>query len=157
MPVIASHSSLRHFTPGFQRNMSDDMVSAMAARGGVIQINFGSGFLTKTARDYSMARTDAIRAYQDANHLEDNDPILARFMAAYTDLHPYPFAHLNDVLDHIDRVVEIAGIDHVGLGSDYDGVGDTLPVGLKDASTFPNLDAAVSWSAATPRKTSSRS
>jgi membrane dipeptidase len=52
---------------------------------------------------------------------------------------PYPFASLDDVLDHIDRAVALAGIDHVGLGSDYDGVGNTLPTGLKDVSQYPNL------------------
>ena len=52
---------------------------------------------------------------------------------------PYPFADVTDVVDHIDRVVNLVGIDHVGIGSDYDGVGDTLPSNLKDVSTFPNL------------------
>ena len=61
------------------------------------------------------------------------------FQAAWLAEHPYPFASLDQVLDHIDRAVELAGIDHVGLGSDYDGVGDTLPVGLKDASSYPVL------------------
>ena len=52
---------------------------------------------------------------------------------------PYPYANVSDVLDHIDRVVSLAGIDHVGIGSDYDGVGDSLPIGLKDVSDYPNL------------------
>ena len=52
---------------------------------------------------------------------------------------PYPYADVTDVVDHIDRVVSLVGIDHVGIGSDYDGVGDTLPNNLKDVSTFPNL------------------
>ena len=138
-PVIGSHSSLRHFTPGFHRNMSDDMVVAMAQQGGVIQINFGSSFLTKAARDYSDARTSAMREYQMANHIADGDPALLAFMQNYTANNPYPFANLEDVLDHIDRAVELAGIDGVGIGSDYDGVGDTLPQDLKDVATFPNL------------------
>ncbi len=142
-PVIASHSSLRHFTPGFHRNMSDDMVAALAANGGVIQINFGSSFLTGAARDYSNARTEALRAYQLARHLPDGDPALRAFMVTYTRQNPYPFAALDDVLDHIDRAVQLAGIDAVGIGSDYDGVGDTLPVGLKDVSTYPNLVAGL--------------
>lgn len=139
VPVIASHSSMRHFTPGFQRNMNDEMLRAMADRGGVIQINYGSSFLTKAARDYSMERTTALRAYQKAHHIADNDPALRVYMDSYTKGHPYPFATLEDVLDHIDRAVDVAGIDAVGIGSDYDGVGDTLPVGLKDVSTFPAL------------------
>ena len=142
-PVIASHSSLRHFTPGFVRNMSDEMVVAMAQNGGVIQINFGSSFVTKAARDYGTQRTSAARAFQAANHLPDNDPALLKFFADYVKDNPYPFAELSDVLDHIDRVVEIAGIDAVGIGSDYDGVGDSLPNSLKDVSSFPNLIAGL--------------
>ena len=110
VPVIASHSSLRHFTPGFERNVSDDMLIKLASKGGVIRINFGSSFLTKKALEYRRNREG-----------------------------PYPFADVTDVVDHIDRVVNLVGIDHVGIGSDYDGVGDTLPSNLKDVSTFPNL------------------
>ena len=54
-------------------------------------------------------------------------------------INPYPYASLDEVLDHFDRVVKLVGVDHVGIGSDYDGVGDTLPVGLKDVSTYPVL------------------
>ncbi|MBL4619575.1 MAG: membrane dipeptidase [Marinicaulis sp.] len=61
------------------------------------------------------------------------------FNDAWADVHPYPYATLSDVLDHIDRAVELAGIDHVGLGTDYDGVGDSLPEGLKDVSSYPEL------------------
>jgi len=109
-PVIASHSSLRHFTPGWERNVSDEMLTKLAVNGGVLQINFGSSFIIDKART------------NDANPSED-----------------YNFATLEQVVDHFDRAVSLAGIDHVGIGSDYDGVGDTLPIGLKDVSQFPNL------------------
>ena len=138
-PVIASHSSLRHFTPGFHRNMSDDMVQALAAKGGVIQINYGSSFLTHAARQFSNARTAAVLGYAKENDLEQGDAELTAFMADYNKRNSYPFADLNDVLDHIDRAVELAGIDAVGIGSDYDGVGDSLPSGLKDVASYPNL------------------
>jgi len=138
-PVLATHSSLRHFTPGFQRNMSDEMVKAMADKGGVIHINYGSAFVHEAAQAYNSQRTAAVRAYQSANHLADGDPALMQYAMQYTRDNPYPYATLDQVLDHIDRVVEIAGIDAVGIGSDYDGVGDTLPVGLKDAASYPNL------------------
>ena len=138
-PVIASHSSLRHFTPGFQRNMSDEMVTAMAAKGGVIQINFGSSFLSEAAQDYGKARTAAALEHKEANHLADDDPALMEFVKTYTLANPYPFADLDTVLDHIDRAVELGGIDAVGIGSDYDGVGDSLPTGLKDVASYPNL------------------
>ena len=139
VPVIASHSSLRHFTPGFHRNMSDAMVAALGEQGGVIQINFGSGFLTQAARDWSAARAEAVARYREQNHLQSGDSRLTEYASSYRDTHPYPRATVDDVLDHIDRAVRLAGIDHVGIGSDYDGVGDTLPVGLEDVSTYPNL------------------
>ncbi len=143
VPVLATHSSMRHFTPGFDRNMSDEMVVAMAEKGGVIQINYGSSFLFQAAQDYGAARTAAIREYQLSNHLKDDDPALRTFFENYTRINPYPFASLDTVLDHIDRVVEVAGIEAVGIGSDYDGVGDSLPIGLKDVSSYPNLIAGL--------------
>lgn len=142
-PVIASHSSLRHFTPGFHRNMSDEMVRALGDNGGVIQINFGSGFLTAEARQYAADMQAAQRALAQTPGIEPDDPRLEDFSATYRAEHPYPYATVDDVLDHIDRAVELAGIDHVGLGSDYDGVGDSLPVGLKDVSSYPNLVAGL--------------
>ena len=140
VPVIASHSSARHFTPGFERNMSDDMIVALAENGGIIHINFGSTFISQKARDYSDARMEAGEQYLE-EHPELTKAFLYRkFPAMYTeDNGPMPFATLDDVLDHFDHVVALTGIDHVGIGSDYDGVGDSLPIGLKDVSQYPNL------------------
>ena len=138
-PVIASHSSCRHFTPGWQRNMSDEMIAALARRGGVIQINFGSGFLDAEAQKRQTATFDELEALLKRRGLSRDDkkarPIADEFHAR----HPARFATLEQVADHIDHVKNLAGIDHVGLGSDFDGVGDTLPVGLKDVSQYPNL------------------
>jgi membrane dipeptidase len=106
-PVIASHSSCRHFTPGWQRNMSDEMIQAMAKKGGVIQINFGSQFLDGSIQKQKIG--------------------------------PKRRATVEQVADHVDHVVKLVGVDHVGLGSDFDGVGDSLPTGLKDVSEYPNL------------------
>lgn len=139
VPVIASHSSMRHFTPGFQRNMSDEMVAALGENGGVIQINFGSSFLTKAARDYSNASQQAMIRFRAEAAENLDEAKMAEFAAQYRQEHPYPYATVDDVLDHIDRAVEFAGIDHVGIGSDFDGVGDSLPIGLKDVSGYPNL------------------
>ena len=140
-PVIASHSSARHFTPGWERNISDDMIVALAETGGVIQINFGSSFITQEARDYSTPAFAALREWIAA------DPENRNMGSAMVDFYPdyiaehgsFPFATVDDVIDHFDHVVRLVGIDHVGIGSDYDGVGDTLPVGLKDVSAYPNL------------------
>ncbi len=106
VPVIASHSSCRHFTPGMERNMSDEMIKALAKNGGVIHINFGSFFL-----DPAFAEEERDSTY---------------------------FAKASQIADNVDRVVELAGIDYVGFGSDFDGVGD-LPEDVKDASQLPNV------------------
>ena len=138
-PVIASHSSVRHFTPDFERNMSDEMLVALAENGGVIMINYGSSFLTPTYREWTQYYNVSLAAHLDLNQLERNDQTVAAFNETYYAKSPKPYATVDDVLDHIDHVVELIGVDHVGLGSDYDGVGDSLPVGLKDASSMPNL------------------
>lgn len=140
-PVIASHSSLRHFIPGFHRNMSDKMVKAVAERGGVVQINFGSGFVSNEARKWAMRRDAALLAHFVGR--EPDTEARREFIETYAVEHPYPFATVGTVLDHIDRVVSLVGIDNVGLGSDFDGVGDTLPIGLKDVGDFPNLVAGL--------------
>ena len=141
VPLIASHSSARHFTPGWERNMSDDMIKALAENGGVIQINFGSSFIAQKSRDWGSARGDAWDAFLADTNQESSDELREQFYEQYEAQHGgYPFATLEQTLDHFDHVVELAGSpNHVGIGSDYDGVGDSLPIGLKDVSTYPNL------------------
>lgn len=138
-PVIASHSSMRHFTPGFERNLSDDLAKKISDNGGVIMINYGSAFLTEEANKYSDARSAAQAAEEEKLGRKMTSDEIAAFREVWSESNPYPFATLENVLDHIDRAVEIAGIDHVGLGTDYDGVGDSLPTGLKDVRSFPVL------------------
>jgi membrane dipeptidase len=130
-PVIASHSSCRHFTPGWERNMSDEMIRQLAENGGVIQINFGSSFLSG---DYQKAMEE-LRAYAE-EHSIDLDSEDGRRLRRERGI---DYADVTDVVAHIDHVVQMVGIDHVGLGSDFDGVGDSLPTGLKDVSGYPNL------------------
>jgi len=142
-PIIASHSSARHFTPGFERNLSDELIAAIGENGGVVMINYGSAFLTAEANAYNDGLEAAYEAWLVETGREADDDLARSFGAVYRARNPYPFADLSDVLDHIDHVVEIAGIDHVGLGSDYDGVGNSLPTGLKDVSTYPNLVAGL--------------
>jgi membrane dipeptidase len=139
-PAIASHSSARHFTPGWERNIDDDMIVRLAANGGVVMINYGSSFLTQAANEYSSARGDAFDAYSEEHGIEQTDETRKAFNAAHEKTHgPFPFATLEQTLDHFDHVVNLTSIDHVGIGSDYDGVGDSLPLGLKDVSSYPNL------------------
>ena len=139
-PVIASHSSARRFTPGFERNMSDEMIVALAENGGVIQINFGSSFVAQESRVYSDARSAAGKLYI-ANHPDmDKSEFDTTYATIYAEEHgPFPFASLDDVLDHFDHVIDLVGVDHVGIGSDFDGVGDSLPTGLKDVAYYPDL------------------
>ncbi len=138
-PIIASHSSARKFTPGFERNMNDDMIKALATNGSVIMINYGSSFVTEAANQHGPKRSEAYIKYITENDLETSSELEGEFMKKYAEDHPYPYATLSDVLDHIDHVVKIAGVDYVGIGSDYDGVGDSLPTDLKDVSSYPNL------------------
>jgi len=138
-PVIASHSSARHFTPGFERNMSDDMIKLLAKNGGVIQINFGSTFISQTSIENNNAFKAAVKNYSEQNALtKDSDEVKA-FIEKYRKETPFVYASLEDVLDHFDHVVKLVGINYVGIGSDYDGVGDSLPTSLKDVSSYPNL------------------
>ena len=138
VPAIASHSSARHFTPGFERNMSDDMIKRLAENGGVIQINFGSSFVTQESQNKRKKNSEDVSAFAKENNLESDDPRVKEFAKKVAIDNPV-FCDVTDVADHFDHVVKLVGVDHVAFGSDYDGVGDTLPYGLKDASTFPNL------------------
>ena len=140
-PVVATHSSLRHFIPGFHRNMSDEMVVALADQGGLIMINFGSSFVSARARDWANNLTAAIDDFnQDQDKSRDE---IREFRDEYRAQNPYPYAYVSTVADHIERVVELTSVDHVGFGSDFEGVGPTLPHDLKDVSQFPNLVAEL--------------
>lgn len=142
-PVIASHSSCRHFTPGWERNMSDDMIRALAKNGGVIQINFGSSFLRDEVRRYHEEARNTLNKYNEEHNLQPTDTLAQEYARRYREQHPPIYADVKDVVAHIDHVVQLVGIDYVGLGSDFDGVGDSLPTGLKDVSMYPNLIAAL--------------
>lgn len=141
-PVIASHSSCRKYTPGFERNMSDDMIRLLARNGGVIQINFGATFIDSVARA-NHALLDSLENILGEKGLTSVDsaaqPIIDKFVEDHKEL----YSDVERVADHIDHVVKLVGIDYVGLGSDFDGVGDTLPIGLKDVSQYPNLIHAL--------------
>jgi membrane dipeptidase len=138
-PVIASHSSCRHFTPDWERNIGDDMIEAMAGKGGVVMINFGSDFLSGDLRKARDAQEAEIAKLLKAQRLRADTPEGEAAVAAYQAEHPAPRATVEQVADHIEHVIALVGVDHVGLGSDFDGVGDSLPEGLRDVSQYPNL------------------
>lgn len=138
-PVIASHSSCRFFTPGFQRNMSDEMITMLAQKNGVIMINFASSFLDETANNYSKNKAAEVAKWAKEHNVAVNSPEVRAFDEEYSKNQPMKLTNVEKVADHIDHVVKLAGITHVGLGSDFEGVGPTLPDGLKDCSQLPNL------------------
>lgn len=142
-PCIASHSSIRKFTPGFDRNMSDDILKALAKKSGVIQINFGSSFLDAKVRDGNEKKRAALQKLLDAKKLKMDDAAAKPIVDKFQKENPSLFADVEMVANHIDHVVKLVGIDYVGLGSDFDGVGDSLPTGLKDVSQYPNLIYAL--------------
>jgi membrane dipeptidase len=141
-PVIASHSSARHFTPGFERNLDDVRIRRLAENGGVLMINFGSYFLTEEYQIAREAASDHVAVVATERGWEPGSPEYRDYAADYR-RRTVPYADLQDVVDHINHVVNLVGVDHVGLGSDYDGVGDSLPTGLKDVAAYPNLVAAL--------------
>jgi membrane dipeptidase len=136
-PIVATHSSCRHFTPGFERNMSDQMIKLLAEKGGVIQINFGAMFISSQVRQQWADLEKSMDEYVEAHNLEGQEK--ADYTEQYKREHPLQRVHVSDVASHIEHVIELVGIDYVGLGSDFDGVGDNLPEGLEDASCYPNL------------------
>ena len=139
VPVIASHSSCRKFTPGFERNMSDDMIKRLGENGGVIQINFGTSFLDGELQKKNNENRDKLRALLQEKGMSWRDKAAEPLIEQFRKDNPSLYSDVKMVADHIDNVVKLAGIDHVGIGSDYDGVGDSLPTGLKDVSQYPNL------------------
>jgi membrane dipeptidase len=135
-PIIASHSSCRHFTPGWERNLSDNLIRAIGENGGVVMINFGSSFLKTEYQDANDPVREAMQQHIEAQGWAEDDPQAVAYYDSVRTANPV--GTVADVADHIDHVVNLAGIDHVGLGSDYDGV-FSLPENLQDASTYPNL------------------
>jgi membrane dipeptidase len=141
-PIIASHSSVRKFTPGFERNMSNELIQGMAKNGGVMMINFGGTFIDSAYAAGSGKVRDHLVNYMAENNLSRTDSAFVAYAEGYAAANN-PFPTVQRVADHIDHVKNLVGVDYVGLGSDFDGVGDSLPTGLKDVSMYPNLIAEL--------------
>jgi membrane dipeptidase len=145
-PIFASHSSCRAISP-VPRDMTDEMIAAMAKKGGVIQINFDCGYLNPAAAVASAARMEKIRPLmQELSKKYENDPDgmrkVFRELRKQAGEDPSIHATLADVVKHINHAVEIGGIDAVGLGSDFDGV-SCVPEGLDSVEKWPNLTRAL--------------
>ena len=136
-PVIASHSSPRKFTPGFERNMSDDMIIKLAESNGLILINFGSSFVNELSNKKFHQIDRKVENWKIKNKINDIKKI-NKFKNRIIE-EEKPFATIEDVINAIDHVVKLVGIDHVGFGSDFDGLGNTLPYNLKNVSDYPNV------------------
>jgi membrane dipeptidase len=145
-PVFASHSSCRALCNA-ARNMTDDMIRDLAKHGGVIQINYHVGFLSQEFRDYEAAHPEVEKELNDevkkrcgeneACKLTAGDQIVRDFMNAGK----LPKVDWTLIIDHIDHAVKIGGIDHVGLGSDFDGA--NMPLGMEDVSHIPQITDAL--------------
>ena len=141
-PVIASHSSCYVYSD-IPRNMKDDMFRALAKNGGVVGVNFGSSFLSQKDADELRKHVSQQGAMEPNLTGADLDAFAAKEHAEYDEVHAkVGNATVEDAAECIDHIVKIAGIDHVGIGSDFDGV-PSVPSGLEDVSKMPNLTAAL--------------
>jgi membrane dipeptidase len=152
-PVIASHSSARALCNA-PRNMTDEMLRAVAhsggpgSKGGVVQVNFYSGFLSQAYRDAALAQQPevdkAVQALKDQAKAEGK-PVpgdaIDKLQRQFADRIPRP--PFSVLIDHIDHIAKVAGVDHVGLGSDFDGIDGQLPEGIDSAADLPKITAAL--------------
>jgi membrane dipeptidase len=138
-PVIASHSCCRFFTPGFERNISDEMIIELAKNGGVVQIAFAGFFLREDINKKYLEGQEEIKEHLKNFNITPGTDSAWQYESQYWKENPVSKAAVEDVANHIDHIVELVGVDYVGIGSDFNGVGDHLPIGLEDASKYPNL------------------
>ena len=145
-PVIASHSSCRALCDA-PRNITDQMMKDLAAKGGVVQINYHVGFLSQEFRDAEKANPEINKAIGEEvqKRCGDNEACQLlegdRLTRQYVGQGKLPRVDWTKIIEHIDHAVRVAGVDHVGLGSDFDGA--NMPYGMEDATKLPNITDAL--------------
>lgn len=145
-PVIASHSSAFALCP-HPRNVPDAVLERIAANGGLVMVNFAPAFLDPAAARIAVEMYPAFDAIDAAT---DDESARAKLKQEWRENHPLPPVSYLRVADHIEHIARVAGVDHVGLGSDFDGI-SAVPVGLEDVSRYPELTAELlrrGWSEA---------
>jgi membrane dipeptidase len=150
-PVIFSHSGSRELVD-HPRNVPDSILARLPKNGGVVMVPFVTSFVSKEVHDWEGAQTAATN--EAKQRLGNDSAAVARAMDEWKNSHPQPKATLGQVADHIEHIRKVAGVDHVGIGSDFDGITD-LVVGLEDVSKFPDLFTELArrgWSDADLRK-----
>jgi membrane dipeptidase len=133
-PVIASHSSA-YALAAHPRNVPDDVLSLVAKNGGVVMVNFYPGFIIPEG---ARASKEMFRVYREFKAQYSNEKDLQTAMQQWIKEHPVPTGSVHNVVDHIEHIINVAGIDHVGLGSDFDGI-NVVPRQLEDVSCYPNI------------------
>ncbi|MFC2121487.1 dipeptidase [Bacteroidota bacterium] len=131
-PIIASHSSCNHFTPDYERNLSDTLIKAIADKNGIVMINFGSQFLDSIC----LKNWNYLLNWYDSTGIDEFSKEGIDFTLKYGETHNL-YSNSKQLVDHIDHIVKIAGVDYVGIGSDYDGIGYSQPSDLPDVSSYP--------------------
>ncbi len=133
-PLIASHSSAFALA-SHPRNVPDDVLKLVAKNNGVVMVNFYSGFITQEG---ARLGPEMVKAYRDLKKQYPKEQEFKAAYAAWKNEHPMPTGSVHDVVDHIEHIIKIAGIDHVGIGSDFDGIG-SCPKQLEDVSCYPYI------------------